>query len=322
MDWIKSNYDRLALAVTALLALAAAAYTIMNSTAFADRFSDRNTGKAPNNEVAPAPLEAFDEADALIAKAPTWKSHEGSPFVSRPYIVKDGILVNPLEGDEMIHPPVKNSWLIDYGLDYADPDILSRDADGDGFTVKEEFLGQTDPNDKKSTPPFWTKLRLLEFVPDPIRIRFTSTPDNGKTFSLNTLLDDANGRLKTVGKTHFLTMGDTIEVSGQTYTLAGYAEKFQKTESGLEKDVSELTIKNNASGATITLVKGQVVNSPSSTGKLQNLIDDDIIEIKVNQDFTLKQEPDRTYKLVDITPANALIQDLKSGEKHQIERNE
>ncbi|MFV0414920.1 MAG: Amuc_1099 family pilus-like system protein [Chthoniobacterales bacterium] len=322
MDWIKKNYDRLALAVAGLLAIGLAAWAIMHSTSFEGKFANRNTSKSPNNNVPPAQLEAFDEAANLAANAPSWKTHEGSPFVSRPYIVKDGDLKNPLEGDEMIHPPVPNAWLTQHELDYADPDILSRDADEDGFTVEEEFRGKTDPNDKKSTPPFWTKLRMLEFIPDPVRIRFTSTPDNGKTFSLNTLSEDANGRLKTFGKTHFLPIDAKIEVSGQSYTLTSYEPKTEKTDSGLEKDVSELTIKNNASGASITLIKGQVVNSPSSTGKLQNLIDNDIIEVKVNQDFTMKQEPDRTYKLVDITPSNALIQDQKSGEKHQIELNQ
>jgi len=320
MDWIKERYDRVLLAVAGLLAAALGAFILLNALGFADAFADRNSTKPPDQTISPPPVEPIEKALEKLNTPAAWKAHAGYLLVSRPYILKDGVIVDPVGEDAMLHPPVPNAWLMEYDLDYSRPDILSTDPDGDGFTVLEEFTAGSDPTDSGSTPPYWTKLRLEAYLPDPIRLRFTSTPDGGQTFGVNLLSPDANGRLRPVGSSRFLPLGETIEVSGDTYKLVDYTEKFLAQESGLEKDVSELVIKNEATGETIVLIKDVVVNSPSSAGKLRNLLDDSVIDVRRNAEFTIAQEPDRSYKLVDITESDALIQDLKSGEKHKLER--
>jgi hypothetical protein len=319
MDWIKANYDRLILIASALFAAAISILVILGNTGLADAFSDRNSPKPPDNTIPAPPVEPLAGALQLLASPPVWRAHEGSLLVSRPYIERDGSLIDPMAGDEKLHPPVPNAWLIRFNLDYADPNILSSDPDGDGFTVLEEWKAETDPTDPTSNPPFWTKLKLQEYIPDPIRIRFTSTPDGGRTFSLNLLSPDQQGRLRPFGPTQFLALGDTIEVSGASYELVSYEPKSVE-DRGIEKDISELVIKDTKTGETITLIRDVVVDSPSSTGKIRNLLDNEVIEVKKGATFAITQDADTEYKLVDITEENALIQNLKSGEKHTLNR--
>ncbi len=98
----------------------------------------------------------------------------------------DGALIDPLEGNKNLHEPIKNSWLIKYDLPYWESDIKEQDPDADGFSNLEEYLAGSDPRDKNSIPPFYTKLRLLRFISKPFRLIFTGTPDDGQTFTINT----------------------------------------------------------------------------------------------------------------------------------------
>ena len=80
--------------------------------------------------------------------------HDGSLLVSRPYVLMDGALIDPLEGNKNLHEPIKNSWLIKYDLPYWESDIKEQDTDTDGFSNLEEYLAGSDPRDKNSIPPF------------------------------------------------------------------------------------------------------------------------------------------------------------------------
>ena len=75
----------------------------------------------------PAPQPSNDAADALAhLKEPIlWNLRDdgASPLVSRAYLLKDGVLIDPMEGDVPLYPPVKNSWLVKNKLDYTDMNL-------------------------------------------------------------------------------------------------------------------------------------------------------------------------------------------------------
>jgi hypothetical protein len=52
-----------------------------------------------------------------------------------------------------VHPPVPNEWLDQFGLPIAEADVLSQDADADGYTNLEEWHGRTNPSTKIRTRP-------------------------------------------------------------------------------------------------------------------------------------------------------------------------
>ncbi len=98
--------------------------------------------------------------------------HTAPLFTSRNYYRKNKVLLDPLEGNTMMYPPVPNQWLLEHELDYTDPNILSEDPSGDGFSNLEKWQGNDpynnpgssslDPNDPLSRPLLWTKLRCYK----------------------------------------------------------------------------------------------------------------------------------------------------------------
>lgn len=310
MDWFKKNYDRTLLILAGLLLLAVGVLLYLNSASFSEQFADRNSSKPPNHTVAAAALEPIQLGSEALEKPRNWGGHDGSLFVSRPYVLKDGRLYDPLESEEPLHPPVENKWLIKYDLDYTIMDVLSTDPDKDGFTVLEEWNAKTDPTNPTSIPPYWTKLRLKQLIRIPFRVKFSGTPDGGETFTINSI-DDPRQR------TQFLKLGDTISIAGIPYTLSKYEAKTQMV-NDISRDISELSLENKTTGEVIVLVYDKVIDSPTSFALFVNEMDGVETKIKKGAEFALPQEPDLKYKLIDITEENALIEDRKSGEKHTV----
>ena len=311
MNWLKKHYERAFLGGFALALLACSGWLSWQAHSFPDNFADRNSSKKPDNSITPPDTKSVADAAALASTPRSWSPHEGSLFVSRPYVIKDDKIYDPLEGGEPLHPPITNAWLVKYNLDYGDPDVASQDPDKDGFTNMEEFLAGVDPTNEKSTPPYSTKLRLTKFDPVPFRLKFGGDSGDGETFIINT--KDAKSR------TQFLKRGDTIE--GAPYKLLAY-EKKDTTKNDMEVNVSELTIQNTDSGQKIVLVYDKETDDPTSYGEFLYLWNNSKFRIKKEDEFTLPPETDRKYKLIDISAQEAQIEDLKSGQKFRIGKAE
>lgn len=307
MEWLKNNYERAALIVVAIILLACSGLVITNSMAFPELFAGQNTNKPADNTIKPYPVEPVTAATTTVTTPASWKGYEGSLFISRPYVLKDGKLFDPLEGTEDLHPPIKNSWLIKYDLPYWEGDIKDQDPDGDRFSNLEEFVAGTDPRDKNSIPPYYTKLRLQKFISKPFRLIFTGTPDDGQTFTINA--KDLKSR------TQFLEMGQPIKDA--PYKLVNY-EKKTIVENEIEKDASELTIENTETGQKIVLVANKEANDPTSFAEFINLYDNSVLTVKKDDEFAINPEPDHKYKLIDISEREALIKDLKFESDHKV----
>jgi hypothetical protein len=246
MDWLKTNYDKAALLGAALAALICGVMVILGMNSLPEAFANRDSGKPRDNTIKPPASEKIEEAGVILAKPVGWGTHEGSLLVSRPYVLKEGQLVDPLEGGEPLHPPMPNAWLIKYDLDYSISNLKDQDPDSDGFTILEEYTAGTDPTQKASTPPFYTKLRLEKFIAVPFRLKFTGTPDEGQTFTINS--KDLKSR------TQFLKIGDAIE--GSPYKIVSF-EKKMETKNEMENDVSELVIENTETGQKLVFGHGE-----------------------------------------------------------------
>ncbi len=310
MDWLKKHYDAAILILLSLLMVALAVGFFLSASNFSQAFAERNSSKAPDHRLPAPPLEPIQRALKSMADLPTWAGHEGSLFVSRIYILKDGALFDPIDGDEPLHPPVENSWLLKYDLDYSRTDILETDPDGDGFTVLEEWKAKTDPTDPKSTPPLVSKLRLESTNRIPFKVKFSGSPDGGETFTIN-FIDNPSE------PTRFLSRGDTVKIAEQTYTVTGYQAK-STTVNDITRDVSELTLENKATGEKMILVNNQIMDSPTSFATLKNLITGSSTEVKKGDTFQIEgvSEP---FQLVEVGENQATIRHTKTGETFVIE---
>lgn len=311
MDWFKKHYERVLLGVLSVALIASSGWLAWQALAFPENFSERNSSKKPDNTIAPPDFKSIDSASTLALTPRSWSPHEGSLFVSRPYVLKEDKLVDPLEGDADLHPPIKNAWLIKYNLDYADPDVKNQDPDKDRFSNLEEFLAGTDPTNDKSVPPYHTKLRLTKFDPRPFRLKFGGDSGDGETFIINAR--------DTKSRTQFLKLGDTIE--GAPYKLLSFEKKSQN-KNDMEVDVSELTIQNTATGQKIVLVYDREADDPTSFGEFLYLFDNSKLIVKKDDEFTLAPETGRKYKLIDISAQEAQIKDLETGQIFRIGKAE
>jgi hypothetical protein len=307
MDWVRKNFDKAILIATALALLVCSGLIIGRAMAFRDQFAETNSPKPPDNAIKQLPMDALTVASAKLQSPPNWIGHEGSLLVSRPYVLVDGALIDPLEGSKNLHEPIKNSWLIRYDLPYWESNIKDQDPDEDRFSNLEEYLAGTDPRDKNSIPAFYTKLRLLRFISRPFRLIFTGTPDDGQTFTINTR--DRGGR------TRFVQVGEMIE--GTPYKVISYQARTER-KNEIDVDASTLTIENTQTGQQIVLVANREANDPTSFGEFLYLYDNSRFTVKKDDEFALPPETDSKYKLIDISEKEAVIQDQQTREQHKI----
>jgi hypothetical protein len=307
MDWLRHNYDKAIVTLACLALLACCGLIISHARSFPDRFVGRDSPRPPDTTIKALPTDALKGALEKVKSPRNWLGHDGSLLVSRPYVLMDGSLIDPLEGNRNLHEPIKNSWLIKYDLPYWESDIKEQDADGDGFSNLEEYLAGSNPRDKDSIPPFYTKLRLVRFISKPFRLIFTGTPDDGQTFTINT---------KDRGtKTQFLEIGEMIE--GTSYKIVSY-EKKTETRNEIDFDASRLTIENAQTGQKIVLIANKEANDPTSFGEFLYLYDNSRFTVKKDDEFSLPPETDRKYKLIDISEKEAVIQDQETREQHKV----
>ena len=307
MDWLRKNFDKAILIVTALVLLVCSGLIIGSAMAFRDQFAETNSPKPPDSAIKQLPMDALAVASARLQSPQNWIGHEGSLLVSRPYVLVDGALIDPLEGSKNLHEPIKNSWLIRYDLPYWESNIKEQDPDEDRFSNLEEYLAGTDPRDQNSIPAFYTKLRLLRFISRPFRLIFTGTPDDGQTFTINTR--DRGGR------TRFVQVGEMIE--GTPYKVISYQERTER-KNEIDVDASTLTIENTQTGQQIVLVANREANDPTSFGEFLYLYDNSRFTVKKDDEFALPPETESKYKLIDISEKEAVIQDQQTREQHKI----
>lgn len=309
MDWLKKHYDSALLVLFAIVVIAVAAGIFLSSQSFGEAFAERNSPKPADHTVPAPPVEPLERALKSLSSAASWAAHEGSLFVSRIYILKEGALFDPIDGDEPLHPPVDNAWLLKHDLDYSRTDILETDPDEDGFTVLEEWVAKTDPSDPKSTPPLVSKLRLQSTNRIPFKVKFSGSPDGGETFTIN-FIDN------TREPTRFMTRGETIKIAEQTYTLTQYEEKSEMV-NDISRDVSELLLENKSTGDKIILVNDKIMDSPTSYATFRNLVSGSTTEVKKGDSFKLDGTED-TFELLEVGENQATIRNTKTGETFSI----
>jgi len=310
MDWIKKNYDRFALLLLAVALLASSAYMVLCVNGFATRYEPVLASVTHGKKVALLETEPLERAKQALAKPAEWGVHAGLLFVSRKYVVgknattKENVLIDPFEpGSTPLHPPVPNEWFLKSGLETAilESDALTQDPDKDGFSNLDEYLGKTDPLNPQSHPGYLTKLRLKKFIKVPFRLKFEAY-DEG-SFQINTI--DVRQ------PTQFVKLGEMI--AGTKYKALKFEKKsVLNPNTGVDRDVSELTVEHSESGLQVVLVVGTESNSPDQYARFAFLWDGTEFTVKKLQTFSLKPESGVVYKLIDIKDNEALINNVKT----------
>ena len=320
MDWLKKNYDISLLALVTIVLLASAGLVFVQSPVAPVTIGAATPASNSKETIPPPDFDAITKAQAIVASPKLWNEksadgrERGALFVSRPYLLKDGKLIDPIEGQEQLHAPITNAWLIKYSLNYAEINIKEQDPDNDGFTNLEEFEAQTDPTDPASAPPAIYKLKLVKYEAKPFRLLFQGDPSgDGVEFQINAK------ELKGSAKTQFKRIGESIE--NAPYKILKYEKKEVVNErTKVMDDVSELVVQNTETEADIILVRNKETNDPTSFGEFLNLLNNETIKLKKGEEFTVKPDVNTSLKLIDISNESAQIQDVNSGKTYTIRR--
>ncbi len=314
MTWIKQNYDRFLLAVFALVLLICAGLLINNARGYSEVFKSLSdqVPKKPGLGVA-LDEKGIAEKQKQMTAPQTWQPRAVGEkklllplFRSTPIIDNNGVAV-PLDGSITLHPPIPNDWLTDHKQDLLATNVLEQDTDGDGFNTLEEWEAKTDPDNKDSHPPYYTKLYLKRFVHVPFHLRFEAK--NGETFFINNTDNDEI-------PTQTAKLGGTVALGKFKFKLTKFEPKFDTTQ-GFKKDVSELTLTNIDSGQQVVLPKGEDVDSPTTFAVL-NYTWMGLKEFAVQRDgeFTLAPENNVKYKVVELSDTDVKV--IKVDENREL----
>jgi len=309
MDWIRANYDRAAVLAAAAFLILCSVFIFLSASGFSEKFSALQTVPAPNNKIPAGQAPEISEAMQQMQVPSQWTSsgRSGLFVPEKHFIGADGqpaTLQNTL-----LHPPVPNEWLEEFGLAITEADVLTQDADGDGFTNLDEWQAHTNPTAKESHPPYTFKLRLRSFAQEAFPLIFSSSV--GDTYAINSV----DRRMPT----QFLKIGELV--AGTKYKLTGYTEKFDVDKYGTNVDVSELTLEQVDTHDAVTLVKEKRATSPESVANFLYTWNgaEESFAVKKDQEFSLKPQEDISYKLLDVQPDKAIIIDTQQpNEKIEI----
>jgi len=299
MNWIRAHYDRVTLLAAALFLFVCSISIWSSAVGFGKNFGAIQIGTPKKGASPPGKALELQAAEEKLHQPPQWKfSGRSGLFVPEKHFIGADGLPATLQGT-MVHPPVPNEWLEQFGLPIADADVLDQDPDGDGFTNLEEWQGHTNPVDKNSHPDYVTKLKMKTSSEEPFRLIFSSWV--GDTYAINTI--------DYVEPTQFLRVGETVR--GTRFKIASFKEKYQRNQYGTSVDVSELTLQHEETREQLTLVKEKVAISPESVATFvyswpsgQPIHE---FQVRKDQEFSLKPQEEVRYKLIDVQPSKAVI---------------
>jgi len=318
-----ARYHLILLGIAVLFAIGSATFLLIQSHNFESSFQHPSLGGKAGVYSPSSSTDAATVSEHLKNRT-LWEEREdgASPYVSRHYLLKEGRLIDPMEGNEPLYPPVPNQWLIDHRLDYTDMNILERDPSHKGFTVREEFEAATDPNDPKQFPPLRKK---LSFDAGSIRkstylLEFMNVEENNGTKELQIHLN---------GNKNLVAIGDTIP--GAPFLKVIDFQKKKKEINDTPFDVSEVILQNTVTGERHTLTKKNSSREYKKGGTPIELIESvtfcyqltgaapEIITVERGREFplsSLDKSYSETYKLVDISKDGVILD--RQGERFTI----
>lgn len=338
MDWIKKHYDQFALALLALALLALSVVLILRAQSFGGSFSAATATAIPHDKVPPVVLDRVEEAKKALENPPQWAEAESHPdsgeekdkkrgqlFVSDIYVIgTDGTPKKPIiesfYTDTLTGKKIPNMWFMKNHLPLLDPTVPLQDTDKDGFANEDEQRAGTDPNNKDSHPPYYSKLFIRQFILVPFRLLFNSYDGDPKKDKLENFSFGIN-TIDLRQPSEFLKIGD--KVSRTNFQLQKFEYKTQiNPKTTEEEDVSELTLFNAETSVTVILILNRVTNSPDSFEKFVYKWPNPPIEFTVKKlgEFILKPNVTEKYKLIDSAEDKALIQ-LPDGTQATIVRD-
>lgn len=193
---LSENYDKAALILSLVVALALGAMVLMAKGRVEEDFAEPagGTGNSiPTNENEELFKSSTDVvgADVELKGPVTEKGRPINNFVGTPLFLKQGESKAVDLGDATypaVHDPIPNEWWLTHRIDPGWSDSPQRDPDGDGFTNLDEFTGNTNPNDPNDFPDLYAKLKCVRMEKRVFKLIYSSDSSIGALQAKDTFM--------------------------------------------------------------------------------------------------------------------------------------
>lgn len=242
MTWLSDNYEKVTLGGAVVVTIALAALGFKNKGDLAQAFNLPTPKK--NMETGVAGLQNMQ--DVMTSLGVVHEVHQADLdgrevdlYTGVSLFAKKDDLQNPVDllKSDPVHAGISNTWWLKHGIDPGYSDSPDQDPDNDGFSNREEFTAETDPNDASSYPEPVIKLRALGVTTTQVHLKPQSVGGGGKQ-SLFKLETKASVRVNKM-KPNPVGVGDVI-----TFTKPLMDKRFKFA--GLEQ-------RQNANGTVDTI---------------------------------------------------------------------
>lgn len=338
MSWFSANYEKAVLGGAAVIAIGFAYTGWSKIGSIEEDFNNPPDGPPQVHNPAVEGAEAIPMAVQSLDLARTHqqaKDPEGRAVYLHTgvalFLKRDGTN-KPIDivSGANIHPGIPNHWWIEHEIDPGYANAPDRDPDGDGFSNREEYLGDTDPNDDGNHPPLITKLRFVEEKSLVWVLKPSFMAQNGAfPFEFN----DGQGRKNRRGAADMVNPGDVFfdeEPAKGRFKLLGHEDRKIKNEAiNMEENVTFARVqdlKANKGGRIYEIpaplknrdVKKHLQYDRSAVLRLEALgLGAEKWEVEENTRFALPSDaPEKEYLLKEITPDRIIVEYVDAnGEK-------
>ena len=129
-------------------------------------------------------------------------------------------------------------------------------------------------------------------------------------------LDEVHGKKATLrsadGSTYTVTVGDALK--GMSYRVVDVEARSVNDKDGNVVDASVVKLRHDRTGQTISLIKGIPTREHGAYAVLVVNSTGQKIKVELDHDFSLPDEPDQTYRILDIRPTQVVIKRMRDGE--------
>ncbi|MEZ5301702.1 MAG: Amuc_1099 family pilus-like system protein [Verrucomicrobiales bacterium] len=322
MEGLKSNYDKLILGIAAVVAVAIGAWVFLGASAFRSKFDQPIISEG--TKLGETGVEDVAGAQNLVSNNQVWTTKEidGKPIgilSSTPIVQKEDKIIDMQKEEPRLREEMTNAFLWENELDFLRNDVAQLDPDGDGFTNLDEFIGETNPKDKESHPPFYTKIVLRERIAESYILKFAA---------------DISGQQFQITRTEPVRASAILEMNGKFFAndrMPGEDNRFEikqyftrdilNESTQAVETLGHLVIHDSRLNQDHTLVLRRELDIPTYIADLGYELpgNTDIGKLKIGEEFALPQEPSNPYKVVDILEDKVIIAPV-SDPNQKIER--
>ena len=120
------------------------------------------------------------------------------------------------------------------------------------------------------------------------------------------------------GEEYSVAIGDQLK--GLDYKVTDVEVRNTEDKDGNPVDDSIVKLRNTKSGQTVALIKGVPAQEHAAYAILAFPGSDQTLKVEVDQTFSIPGDPDHTYKVLDIRPAQVIIRRIEDNRVSTLEK--